>query len=110
MDPAPVQQGDVLAGKYRVERVLGVGGMGMVVAAMHLELHEPRALKFMLPSELSRTAAVERFLREARAASRLKGEHIATVYDVGRLDDGAPYLVMEYLEGRDLGQLLKERG
>jgi serine/threonine protein kinase len=110
MDAAPVKQGDILAGKYRVERVLGVGGMGVVVAATHLELLEPVALKFMLPSALESADSVERFLREARAAARLKNEHVARVHDVGRLENGAPYLVMEYLEGLDLDALVKRQG
>ncbi len=81
-----------------------------MVAATHVDLGEPRALKFMLPEALSDPEAVERFLREGRAASRLKGAHVAKVYDVGRLDDGAPYLVMEYLEGSDLQALFKNGG
>jgi serine/threonine-protein kinase len=107
---SPVREGEVLAGKYRVERVLGVGGMGVVVAATHLDLLEPRALKFMLPTALDNAEAVERFLREARAAARLRSEHVAKVHDVGRLDNGAPYMVMEYLAGADLGAVLKQRG
>src|SRR5262245_11156018 len=95
----PVSPGDILAGKYRVERVLGAGGMGVVVAATHIDLLERRAIKFMLASQLGDAEAVERFLREARASSRLKGEHVAKVHDVGRLDNGAPYMVMEYLTG-----------
>jgi serine/threonine-protein kinase len=108
-DP-PVQPGDVLAGKYRVERVLGAGGMGVVVAVTHLELLEPRAVKFMLPGGLADADAVERFVREARAAALLKSEHVARVYDVGRLANGAPYMVMEYLEGADLAAALKRAG
>jgi serine/threonine protein kinase len=107
---APVSPGDILAGKYRVERVLGVGGMGVVVAATHIDLLERRAIKFMLPAHLSDGDSVARFLREARACSRLKGEHIAKVHDVGRLENGAPYMVMEYLTGGDLGRQLKRRG
>ncbi|UQA62754.1 serine/threonine-protein kinase [Polyangium aurulentum] len=104
-----VSVGDVLAGKYRVERVLGMGGMGVVVAATHLDLREVRAIKLMRP-ELASDQAVERFLREARAVVRLRSEHVAEVYDVGRLESGAPYIVMEMLEGQDLSALLKERG
>jgi serine/threonine protein kinase len=103
----PVQPGDIVAGKYRVEQVLGIGGMGVVVAATHLDLLEPRALKFMLASALPDTETIERFLREARAASRLKSEHIARVHDVGRHHDGSPYIVMEYLEGADLRASLR---
>src|ERR1700761_8637836 len=108
-DAPPVQVGDILAGKYRVDRVLGVGGMGVVVAATHVELLEPRAIKFMLEAQLADVEAVERFLREARASSRLKSEHAAKVHDVGRLENGAPYMVMEYLAGTDLRVLLKHR-
>jgi serine/threonine protein kinase len=107
---SPVKPGDILAGKYRVERVLGVGGMGVVVAATHIDLLERRAIKFMLAAQLGDAEAVERFLREARASSRLKSEHVAKVHDVGRLENGAPYLVMEYLTGGDLRALLKRRG
>ena len=109
-DLPPVKPGEILAGKYRVERVLGAGGMGVVVAAMHTELERRVALKFLLPAALANAVAVGRFAQEARAVVRLKSEHVARVIDVGRLDSGAPYIVMEYLEGRDLGTLLEERG
>src|SRR6185312_12825879 len=87
-----VREGDVLAGKYRVDRVLGAGGMGVVVAATHLDLYEPRAIKLMQAQALEDAEAVERFLREARAAALLKSEHVARVHDVGRLENGAPYM------------------
>ncbi|UQA56825.1 serine/threonine-protein kinase [Polyangium aurulentum] len=103
----PVQPGDVVAGKYRVDRVLGKGGMGIVVAATHLDLLEPRALKFLLPMSVPDAEVAERFLREARAAARLKSEHVARVHDVGRREDGTPFIVMEHLEGEDLGALLR---
>src|ERR1039458_4601801 len=99
---AGVRPGDVLAGKYRVERVLGAGGMGVVVAAHHLQLDQRVALKFLLPNALSSADAVGRFVREARAAVRITGEHVARVSDVGYLESGSPYIVMEYLEGLDL--------
>jgi eukaryotic-like serine/threonine-protein kinase len=102
--------GDVLAGKYRVERVLGQGGMGVVVAATHLALDQLVALKFMLPQAASSADAVARFLREARAAVRLRSQHVGKVLDVGTLETGAPYIVMEYLDGIDLGALLQQRG
>jgi serine/threonine-protein kinase len=107
---SPVQPGDVLADKYRVDRVLGVGGMGVVVAATHLQLDQVVALKFMLPEVLKDAAAVSRFLREAKAVVRLKGEHIAHVLDVGTLANGAPYIVMEYLAGSDLADVLDKQG
>ncbi len=105
-----VQEGDILAGKYRVERVLGVGGMGVVVAAHHIRLDMKVALKFLLPAMLGDAEAVARFAREARAAVRITNEHVARVTDVGTLDNGAPYIVMEYLEGEDLGEWLRQRG
>ena len=106
----PVRAGDVLAGKYRVETVLGVGGMGVVVAATHVHLGQKVALKFMLPEAMKDKDMSERFIREARNAVRLKGEHVAHVLDVGTLDTGAPYMVMEFLEGSDLRVLAKAGG
>jgi serine/threonine protein kinase len=107
---AGVREGDVLAGKYRVERVLGVGGMGAVVLAFHMQLDTRVAIKFLLPEMLGTRDAVTRFAREARAAVRITSEHVARIFDVGVLDNGAPYMVMEYLEGGDLAHWLKERG
>ncbi len=104
----PVKEGDVLAGKYKVEKVLGVGGMGVVVAATQVELRQRVALKFLLPQAAMASDLVERFLREARNSVRLKSDHIAKVSDVGRLENGCPYIVMEYLEGQDLSAEIKE--
>jgi serine/threonine-protein kinase len=103
----PVAVGDVIDGKYRVERVIGTGGMGLVVAATHLELGQPVAVKFLLAEGLARREVAARFIREARAAASIRGEHVARVLDVGRLENGAPYIVMEYLEGRDLEQMVR---
>jgi serine/threonine-protein kinase len=108
--PSGVRPGDVLAGKYRVEHVLGAGGMGVVVAAHHLQLDQRVALKFLLPQALASAEVVGRFDREARAAVRIKSEHVARVIDVGKLETGAPYMVMEYLEGGDLAAWLERRG
>jgi serine/threonine-protein kinase len=108
--PAGVREGEILAGKYRVERILGIGGMGVVVAAHHLQLDEKVALKFLLPQGLADVDAVARFLREARAAVKIKNEHVARVTDVGTLPNGAPYMVMEYLDGGDLAAWLKQQG
>jgi eukaryotic-like serine/threonine-protein kinase len=106
----PVKEGDVLAGKFRVERVLGIGGMGVVVAAFHMQLEQRVALKFLLPEAAKDEAVVQRFAREARAAAKIQSEHVARVLDVGTLETGAPYMVMEYLEGRDLDQVLRAGG
>jgi serine/threonine protein kinase len=102
--------GQVLAGKYRVERVLGIGGMGVVVAARHLHLDAPVAMKFMTAETAAEGHLVARFLREARATARLRGEHVVRVSDIGELDSGAPYMVMEYLQGQDLHALLTSLG
>jgi hypothetical protein len=107
---APVRAGDLLAGRYRVERVLGAGGMGVVVAARHVALGERVAVKFLLPGGAAHPDTLARFLREGRAAARIRSEHVARVYDAGVLESGDPYLVLEYLEGSDLAAVLRARG
>jgi serine/threonine-protein kinase len=105
-----VSVGVVLAGKYRIERRLGVGGMGYVMAARHLELDEDVALKFLLPAALAIPELVARFRREARAAVKIKSEHVCRVLDVASSDEFGPYMVMELLHGEDLGTSLRRRG
>ncbi|MGC4093801.1 MAG: serine/threonine-protein kinase [Polyangiaceae bacterium] len=107
---APTTPGAVLANKYRVERVLGQGGMGVVVEARHLTLDERVALKFLLPEFAKHQEASARFLREARAAVKIKSAHVARVSDVGTLDTGAPYMVMEFLAGADLSAVVQQLG
>src|ERR1700689_275649 len=109
-EAAGVHEGQIFAGKYRVEKVLGVGGMGVVVAAQHVQLDEKVAIKFLLPTMLSNEEVVGRFAREARAAVKIKSEHVARVSDVGTLDNGAPYMIMEFLEGSDLSTWLQKQG
>jgi serine/threonine protein kinase len=109
VNPYP-QPGEVLDGKYRVERMLGEGGMGAVAKATHLLRRAPVALKFMSGAVLSLQGAVERFVNEGVAASQIDSDHVVKIFDVGRLPSGAPYLVMEYLEGCDLGQLIARDG
>ncbi|MDI1437671.1 serine/threonine-protein kinase [Polyangium sorediatum] len=104
-----VAVGEILAGKYRVERTLGMGGMGVVVAVTHLELRDERAIK-LVRADLTHPQIIERFLREARVVVKLRSEHVAQVYDIGRLPTGAPFMVMELLHGDDLSALLKKRG
>jgi eukaryotic-like serine/threonine-protein kinase len=101
-----VVPGQLLAGKFRIERILGRGGMGVVGLATHIHLDEQVAIKFLLPEALKVPEAVRRFEREARAAVKIKSEHVARVTDVGTLDTGSPYMVMEYLSGVDLSQYL----
>src|SRR6266545_3274641 len=104
-----VSEGDLLAGKYRVERVLGEGGMGYVVSAMHEQLEQRVAVKLLVPELAKDADATARFIREGRAAVRIQSEHVARVLDVGELADGGPYLVMEFLSGRDLADELDVR-
>jgi serine/threonine-protein kinase len=107
---SPVKPGDIVMDRYRVDRVLGVGGMGIVLAATHIALQKRVAIKFMLASTTAAGEQYERFLREARASVRLKSEHVARVSDVGTMESGAPYMVMEYLDGRDLAAILADQG
>ena len=101
--------GATLAGKYRIDRLIGKGGMGAVFAAHHELLGQHVALKLLLDADRE-PVSVARFLNEGRAAARIPSEHIARVLDVGILDDRRPFIVMEYLEGKDLSQVLEERG
>ncbi|MEZ4313007.1 MAG: serine/threonine-protein kinase [Polyangiaceae bacterium] len=102
--------GDILNGKYRVDKVLGAGGMGVVVAATHLHLEEKVAIKFLLPDAAKSKDVVERFKREGKAAVKIKSEHVARVSDVGELDNGAPFMVMEFLQGQDLSEMVETQG
>jgi serine/threonine-protein kinase len=110
MAQAPLAEGEVLDGKYRVERVLGAGGMGVVVAATHVRLAQRVAIKFLLPHAAEDEHTVARFAREARALARLDSEHIARVIDVGELATGVPYMVLEHLVGNTLADLVSTRG
>jgi serine/threonine protein kinase len=100
--------GEVIAGKYRYENVIGRGATGTVVAATHLVLGQRVALKIL--AEGAPADVVARFVREARLAARLKSEHVVRVLDAGELETGAPYIAMELVEGKDLGTLLRARG
>src|SRR5262245_38183601 len=109
MDLAPVQKGDVLFGRYRIDDAIGVGGMAVVVGATHLQLEQRVAIKFLLSHVLMNPEVVERFVREARAAAKIRGDHVVRVFDVGELDSGVPYMVMEHLDGRDLADVITDR-
>jgi serine/threonine-protein kinase len=102
-----IAEGTIFAHHYRVEGLLGAGGMGVVVSARHTELGTLVALKLLRPGS---RADPSRFLREARAASQLESEHSVRVLEFGRADDGTPYLIMEHLKGRDLAARLAEDG
>jgi serine/threonine-protein kinase len=109
-DDLGISPGVAVGGKYRVDRVLGAGGMGVVVAAHHLQLDEAVAIKFVHPQALGNVEALARFDREARALAKIRSEHVARVLDVGRLENGTPFMVMEYLEGSDLSARLETFG
>ncbi len=108
--PVPVNPGDLLAGKYRIERVIGRGGMSVLFVAKHVALDQQVAVKFLLPSMAAKAESVGRFLREARAVARLRSRHVAGVLDVGTAPGGTPYMVIEYLEGADLAQVCEAKG
>src|SRR5258708_29974135 len=103
------KKGDLIAGKFEGERVLGVGGMGVVVAARHVHLGQKVAVKFLRAEAAKHKEAVGRFLREARSAVGLQSAHVVRITDVGTLDTGLPYMVMEHLAGDDLSEALKSR-
>ena len=104
------REGSLIAGKYRVENVLGHGGMGGVVAATHRRLGQRVAIKILYPSSARNPEAVARFLREAQAAAALQSEHVVRILDFGRHGDGLPFMVMEHLQGTNLADLLASRG
>jgi serine/threonine-protein kinase len=103
-----VEIGRVIAGKYRIDRVIGSGGMGVVVAARHLHLQETVAIKVLKPEAVTKREAVLRLLREARATMRVRSEHVVRVLDVDMLDGSVPYIVMEHLEGCDVASFLAD--
>src|SRR6187431_1547564 len=105
----PIVVGQVIAQKYRVDRFIGQGGMGVVVAGFHLELDQPVAIKFLVSEAGLHDEGAERFRREARAAAKIHSEHVARVYDIGLLDERVPYMVMELLNGSDLEHEIEKR-
>ena len=106
----PIHLGQVIEGKYRIDRILGQGGMGVVVQATHLVLEQRVAMKFLLPSVATNEEVAARFLREAKAAIKIRSEHVARIMDVSGTDSDIPFLVMEYLHGKDLSAIIKQRG
>ncbi|MBX3231546.1 MAG: serine/threonine protein kinase [Labilithrix sp.] len=102
--------GQLLDGKYLVGRVIGSGAVGIVFEAKNVELDETVAIKCLRPEMLVDNAMVGRFAREAKAAAAIKSEYVATVHDVGTTPEGMPYMVMEYLDGKDLGSVVEETG
>jgi len=105
-----LEPGQLIAGKYRVEELIGQGGMAQVVSAVHTELDQRFAIKTLLPEHAASTTTVNRFLREAKAAARIRSDHVARVFDVGRLEQGSPYMVLELLDGTDLARWVEANG
>jgi len=103
-----LQPGELFDGKFRIEHVLGQGGMGVVAVATHVVLDQKVAIKVLHEGIASDPSIAERLVREARAAARLRSEHVCRVSDVG-VAHGTPYIVMELLEGTDLATLIDRR-
>src|ERR1700722_2047791 len=100
--------GSVVDGKYRIESQIAEGGMAVVFRATHVGLGQRVAIKFLKPAALSDVVLVERFEREARLVAQIASEHVVRVQDVGNFAGVGPYMVMEYLVGRDLGSIIEE--
>ena len=105
-----LKTGDLVAGRYQVEEVLGKGGMGVVVAARDQQLDRCVALKVLSQEHVRNREATARFLQEARASVRLTSDHVVKIYDIGTLPDDVPYMVMEILRGADLAAVLESEG
>src|SRR6266550_2926510 len=109
-DPPVLAPGTLIAGRLRIVRLLGAGGMGAVYEVEHEITKHHRALKLLHPQFKAYPSVVTRFLREASAAGRIGNPHIIETFDAGELDTGEPYLVMEYLDGETLSVLLGRKG
>jgi serine/threonine protein kinase len=107
---SPLHVGQIINGKYRIERQIGRGGMGIVLAATHLQLEHLVAIKVMRRDLVMDDRALDRLLLEARSAARIRSEHVARVLDVGTLENGSAFIVMEYLDGENLADLLDREG
>ncbi len=105
-----LRPGDVIGGKYRIERIIGQGGMGIVVRARHTLLEQDVAIKVLATELAADPQYAARFLREAQTAVSIKGEHVVRVLDVGTRENGTPFIVMEYLEGQDLAAIIETAG
>lgn len=106
---SPIEVGTILDGRYQIESVLGAGGMGVVLRAKHLALRQTVAIKVPLLGVAAESHTVERLLREARAAVRLRSEHVCRVLDVGSTPTGLPYIVLEHLDGVVLSSYLRRK-
>src|SRR3954454_15395761 len=109
-DGTGLYPGFIVGNKYRIDGCLGEGGMGVVLSATHLELDAPVAIKVVREEFAGTDDIVERVLFEARAVAKMRSSHVVRVLDVARLDSGCPYIVMEQLQGVDLGLALWDHG
>lgn len=107
---AEIEPGRILAGRYRIVRLIGSGGMGNVYEVEHVALEHRCALKVMLPGLLRRSGAIERFHREARVMAKIRNAHVTQVLDFGTLEGGIPFIAMELLRGNDLARVLERDG
>jgi len=105
-DASALEDSGLLGGKYRIERSLAAGGMGQVVIAEHLDLGRRVAIKLLRRELVRDSKTAERFRQEAKIVAKLKSPHVVRVFDVGSLDDGTPYIVMEFLEGEPLNRFI----
>ncbi|HRI68811.1 MAG TPA: serine/threonine-protein kinase, partial [Polyangium sp.] len=105
-----IAPGEIIANKYRIEREIGRGGMGVVFAALHVDLDQEVAVKILHEYAAYDQAAIARLLREARAAAKIPSNHVVRVMDVGALPEGGAYITMELLQGRDLADVLRLNG
>src|SRR5215475_11994038 len=101
---------NTLAGKYKIEESIKSGGMGSVYRGKHILMDKTVAIKVLRPSLAVDPAVVARFSREARAASRINHPHAVVVTDFGEDENGVVFLVMEYLKGRTLKEIIKSEG
>jgi eukaryotic-like serine/threonine-protein kinase len=109
-EPLPVPLGSVVAERYRLERVVGSGGMGVVAKATRLDDDSAVAIKFIKLARLAQRDAVQRFHREAGAAAQLESPHAVRVFEIATTDDGTPFVVMEFLEGQTFAEHLQQHG
>src|SRR5436190_20815629 len=105
-----MQPNGILDNKYQIVERLGAGGMGEVYKAVHTYLGSTRVIKVVHPQIAGSTDASDRFLREARAATKVQHQNVATLHDFSGLPDGAHYMVWEYIDGENLGQRLRRTG
>jgi len=107
---ATVHIGDVVAGKYRILGMMAIGGVGIVLKAVDVKLDRMVAVKLLLPNRAKDAVIAARFEKEARSAVKIKSEHVARIIELGELENGQPFMVLEFLEGQDLANCIDEQG